>query len=93
ANVNQFTVDVANGIEATQGGKPAHAVFAGETLINADKTQPDLQYTKLVVGSAEPAIADAHNLTQSMGFMNVTGVTDGLFIRGEDTEFVLVGVD
>ena len=93
ANVNQFTVDVANGIEATQGGKPAHAVFAGETLINADKTKPDLQYTKLVVGSAEPAIADAHNLTQSMGFMNVTGVTDGLFIRGEDTEFVLVGVD
>ena len=93
ANVNQFTVDVANGIEATQGGKPAHAVFAGETLINADKTQPDLQYTKLVVGSAEPAIADAHSLTQSMGFMNVTGVTDGLFIRGEDTEFVLVGVD
>ena len=93
ANVNRFTVDVANGIEATQGGKPAHAVFAGETLINADKTQPDLQYTKLVVGSAEPAIADAHNLTQSMGFMNVTGVTDGLFIRGEDTEFVLVGVD
>ena len=93
ANVNQFTVDVANGIEATQGGKPAHAVFAGETLINADKTQPDLQYTKLVVGSVEPAIADAHNLTQSMGFMNVTGVTDGLFIRGEDTEFVLVGVD
>ena len=93
ANVNRFTVDVANGIEVTQGGKPAHAVFAGETLINADKTQPDLQYTKLVVGSAEPAIADAHNLTQSMGFMNVTGVTDGLFIRGEDTEFVLVGVD
>ena len=93
ANVNQFTVDVANGIEATQGGKPAHAVFAGETLVNADKTQPDLQYTKLVVGAADPAIADAHNLTQSMGFMNVTGVTDGLFIRGEDTEFVLVGVD
>ena len=93
ANVNQFTVDVANGIEATQGGKPAHAVFAGETLINADKTQPDLQYAKLVVGAADPAIADAHNLTQSMGFMNVTGVTDGLFIRGEDTEFVLVGVD
>ena len=93
ANVNQFTVDVANGIEATQGGKPAHAVFAGETLINADKTRPDLQYAKLVVGAADPAIADAHNLTQSMGFMNVTGVTDGLFIRGEDTEFVLVGVD
>ena len=93
ANVNQFTVDVANGIEATQGGKPAHAVFAGETLINADKTQPDLQYAKLVVGAADPAIADAHNLTQSMGFMNVTGVADGLFIRGEDTEFVLVGVD
>ena len=93
ANVNQFTVDVANGIEATQGGKPAHAVFAGETLINADKTQPDLQYAKLVVGTADPAIADAHNLTQSMGFMNVTGVADGLFIRGEDTEFVLVGVD
>ena len=93
ANVNQFTVDVANGIEATQGGKPAHAVFAGETLINADKTQPDLQYAKLVVGTADPAIADAHNLTQSMGFMNVTGVADGLFIRGENTEFVLVGVD
>jgi hypothetical protein len=93
ANVNQFTVDVANGIEATQGGKPAHAVFAGETLINADKTRPDLQYAKLVVGAADPAIADAHNLTQSMGFMNVTGVADGLFIRGEDTEFVLVGVD
>ena len=93
ANVNQFTVDLANSIKATNDGKPAHAVFAGETLINIDKTQPDLHHSKLVVGSADPSVSDAHHLTQSMGFMNVTGVQDGLFIRGEGTEFVLVGVD
>ena len=93
ANVNQFTVDLANTIKATNDGKPAHAVFAGETLINIDKTQPDLHHSKLVVGSADPSVSDAHHLTQSMGFMNVTGVQDGLFIRGEGTEFVLVGVD
>ena len=95
ANVAELTVDIANGITAKDPdtGSKAYAVFAGETLINKDATQPDAAYTKLVVGSADPAITDAHNLASSMGFMNVTGVQDGLFIRGEGTEFVLVGAD
>ncbi len=95
ANVAELTVDIANGITAKDPdtGSTAYAVFAGETLINKDATQPDAAYTKLVVGSADPAITDAHNLASSMGFMTVTGVTDGLFIRGEGTEFVLVGAD
>lgn len=95
ANVAELTVDIANGITAKDPdtGSTAYAVFAGETLINKDAAQPDAAYTKLVVGSADPAITDAHNLASSMGFMTVTGVTDGLFIRGEGTEFVLVGAD
>lgn len=95
AAVAELTVDIANGITAKDPdtGSTAYAVFAGETLINKDAAQPDAAYTKLVVGSADPAITDAHNLVGSMGFMNVTGVQDGLFIRGEGTEFVLVGAD
>lgn len=95
AAVAELTVDIANGITAKDPdtGSTAYAVFAGETLINKDAAQPDAAYTKLVVGSADPAITDAHNLASSMGFMTVTGVTDGLFIRGEGTEFVLVGAD
>ena len=95
ANVAELTVDIANGITAKDPdtGSKAYAVFAGETLINKDAAQPDAAYTKLVVGSADPAITDAHNLASSMGFMTVTGVTDGLFIRGEGMEFVLVGAD
>ena len=95
ANIAELTVDIANGITAKDPdtGSKAYAVFAGETLINKDAAQPDAAYTKLVVGSADPAITDAHNLASSMGFMNVTGVQDGLFIRGEGTEFVLVGAD
>lgn len=95
AAVAELTVDIANGITAKDPdtGSTAYAVFAGETLINKDAAQPDAAYTKLVVGSADPAITDAHNLVSSMGFMNVTGVQDGLFIRGEGTEFVLVGAD
>lgn len=95
AAVAELTVDIANGITAKDPdtGSTAYAVFAGETLINKDAAQPDAAYTKLVVGSADPAITDAHNLASSMGFMNVTGVQDGLFIRGEGTEFVLVGAD
>lgn len=95
ANVAELTVDIANGITAKDPdtGAAAYAVFAGETLINKDAAQPDAAYTKLVVGSADPAITDAHNLVSSMGFMTVTGVQDGLFIRGEGTEFVLVGAD
>ncbi len=95
ANVAELTVDIANGITAKDPdtGSTAYAVFAGETLINKDAAQPDAAYTKLVVGSADPAITDAHNLESSMGFMTVTGVQDGLFIRGEGTEFVLVGAD
>lgn len=95
AAVAELTVDIANGITAKDPdtGSTAYAVFAGETLINKDAAQPDAAYTKLVVGSADPAITDAHNLESSMGFMTVTGVQDGLFIRGEGTEFVLVGAD
>lgn len=95
ANIAELTVDIANGITAKDPdtGSKAYAVFAGETLINKDAAQPDAAYTKLVVGSADPAITDAHNLASSMGFMTVTGVQDGLFIRGEGTEFVLVGAD
>ena len=95
AAVAELTVDIANGITAKDPdtGSKAYAVFAGETLINKDAAQPDAAYTKLVVGSADPAIMDAHNLASSMGFMTVTGVQDGLFIRGEGTEFVLVGAD
>ena len=95
ANVAELTVDIANGITAKDPdtGAAAYAVFAGETLINKDAAQPDAGYTKLVVGSADPAITDAHNLESSMGFMTVMGVQDGLFIRGEGTEFVLVGAD
>ena len=95
ANVAELTVDIANGITAKDPdtGSKAYAVFAGETLINKDATQPDAAYTKLVVGSTDPAITDAHTLASSMGFMTVTGVQDGLFIRGEGTEFVLVGAD
>ena len=95
AAVAELTVDIANGITAKDPdtGSTAYAVFAGETLINKDAAQPDAAYTKLVVGLADPAITDAHNLASSMGFMNVTGVQDGLFIRGEGSEFVLVGAD
>lgn len=93
ADVASFTVDLANSIHATKpgSGEDAYAVFASETLVNTDKTRPDANYTKLLIGSADGDVSDTHVIGSSIGFKAVTGAADGITIAGESTEFVLVG--
>ena len=93
ADVASFTVDLANSIHATKpgSGEDAYAVFASETLVNTDKTRPDANYSKLLIGSADGDVSDTHVIGSSIGFKAVTGAADGITIAGESTEFVLVG--
>ena len=90
----RFNVDLANSIKATAAGTLAYATFANETLSNESAANPGA--TSLVVGVNDSAavvvpISGTPNvLNQSMGFMNVTGVSDGLYINS-GSHFVLVG--
>ena len=90
----RFNVDLANSIKATAAGTLAYATFANETLSNESAANPGA--TSLVVGvndSAAVVVTDfryAERFNQSMGFMNVTGVSDGLYINS-GSHFVLVG--
>lgn len=90
----RFNVDLANSIEAAVDGSRAYATFANETLANETADNPGT--TSLVVGvndrsaGAAPTSGTPNVLTQNMGFMNVTGVTDGLYINN-GSHFVLVG--
>ena len=89
-----FNVDLANSIKATAAGTLAYATFANETLSNETTDNPGA--TSLVVGVNEkgaivvPSSGIPNVLSQNMGFMNVTGVTDGLYINN-GSHFVLVG--
>ena len=90
----RFNVDLANSIKATIEGNQAYATFANETLSNETTDNPGA--TSLVVGVNEksaivvPTSGTPNVLSQNMGFMNVTGVTDGLYINN-GSHFVLVG--
>lgn len=90
----RFNVDLANSIEAAVDGSRAYATFANETLANETADNPGT--TSLVVGvndrsaGAAPTSGTPNVLTQNMGFMNVTGVTRGLYINN-GSHFVLVG--
>lgn len=90
----RFNVDLANFIKATAAGTLAYATFANETLSNETTDNPGA--TSLVVGVNEkgaivvPSSGTPNVLSQNMGFMNVTGVTDGLYINN-GSHFVLVG--
>lgn len=90
----RFNVDLANYIKATAAGTLAYATFANETLSNETTDNPGA--TSLVVGVNEkgaivvPSSGTPNVLSQNMGFMNVTGVTDGLYINN-GSHFVLVG--
>lgn len=90
----RFNVDLANSIKATIEGNQAYATFANETLANETKDNPGA--TSLVVGINDrvhgvvPTSGTPNVLGQNMGFMNVTGVTDGLYINN-GSHFVLVG--
>lgn len=90
----RFNVDLANSIKATAAGTLAYATFANETLSNETTDNPGA--TSLVVGVNEkgaivvPSSGTPNVLSQNMGFMNVTGVTDGLYINN-GSHFVLVG--
>lgn len=90
----KFNVDLANSIKATAAGTLAYATFANETLSNESAANPGA--TSLVVGVNDrtavvvPTSGTPNVLNQSMGFMNVTGVSDGLYINS-GSHFVLVG--
>lgn len=90
----RFNVDLANSIKATANGGQAYATFANETLSNESAANPGA--TSLVVGVNDrsaviiPTSGKPNVLNQNMGFMNVTGVTDGLYINN-GSHFVLVG--
>lgn len=90
----KFNVDLANSIKATAAGTLAYATFANETLSNESSANPGA--TSLVVGVNDrtavvvPTSGTPNVLNQSMGFMNVTGVSDGLYINS-GSHFVLVG--
>ena len=90
----RFNVDLANSIKATAAGTLAYATFANETLSNETTDNPGA--ISLVVGVNEkgaivvPSSGTPNVLSQNMGFMNVTGVTDGLYINN-GSHFVLVG--
>ena len=90
----RFNVDLANSIKATAAGTLAYATFANETLSNETTDNPGA--TSLVIGVNEkgaivvPSSGTPNVLSQNMGFMNVTGVTDGLYINN-GSHFVLVG--
>ena len=90
----RFNVDLANSIKATIEGNQAYATFANETLSNETTENPGA--TSLVVGVNDrghgvvPTSGTPNVLSQNMGFMNVTGVTDGLYINN-GSHFVLVG--
>lgn len=90
----RFNVDLANSIKATIEGNQAYATFANETLANETKDNPGATF--LVVGVNDrghgvvPTSGTPNVLSQNMGFMNVTGVTDGLYINN-GSHFVLVG--
>ena len=90
----RFNVDLANSIKASAAGTLAYATFANETLSNETTDNPGA--TSLVVGVNEkgaivvPSSGTPNVLSQNMGFMNVTGVTDGLYINN-GSHFVLVG--
>ena len=90
----RFNVDLANSIRATADGTLAYATFANETLSNESAANPGA--TSLVIGVNDrtavvvPTSGTPNVLNQSMGFMNVTGVSDGLYING-GSHFVLVG--
>ena len=90
----RFNVDLANSIRATADGTLAYATFANETLSNESAANPGA--TSLVVGVNDsaavvvPTSGTPNVLNQSMGFMNVTGVSDGLYINS-GSHFVLVG--
>lgn len=90
----RFNVDLANSIRATAAGTLAYATFANETLSNESVSNPDA--ASLVVGVNDrsaviiPTSGTPNVLNQNMGFMNVTGVTDGLYINN-GSHFVLVG--
>ena len=90
----RFNVDLANSIRATAAGTLAYATFANETLSNESAANPGA--TSLVVGVNDrtafvvPTSGTPNVLNQSMGFMNVTGVSGGLYINS-GSHFVLVG--
>ena len=90
----RFNVDLANSIKAAAAGTLAYATFANETLSNESAANPDA--TSLVVGVNDrsavivPTSGTPNVLSQNMGFMNVTGVSDGLYINN-GSHFVLVG--
>ena len=90
----RFNVDLANSIKATIEGNQAYATFANEALSNETTENPGA--TSLVVGVNDrghgvvPTSGTPNVLSQNMGFMNVTGVTDGLYINN-GSHFVLVG--
>lgn len=90
----RFNVDLANSIKATAAGNQAYATFANETLSNEGTANPGS--SSLVVGVNDrsavvvPSSDTPNVLGQNMGFMNVTGVTDGLYINN-GSHFVLVG--
>ena len=90
----RFNVDLANSIKAIIEGNQAYATFANETLSNETTENPGA--TSLVVGVNDrghgvvPTSGTPNVLSQNMGFMNVTGVTDGLYINN-GSHFVLVG--
>ena len=90
----RFNVDLANSIRATADGTLAYATFANETLSNESAANPGA--TSLVIGVNDrtavvvPTSGTPNVLNQSMGFMNVTGVSDGLYINS-GSHFVLVG--
>lgn len=90
----RFNVDLANSIRATADGTLAYATFANETLSNESAANPGA--TSLVIGVNDrtavvvPTSGTPNVLNQSMGFMNVAGVSDGLYINS-GSHFVLVG--
>ena len=92
----RFNVDLANRISAKKDGQVAYATFAKETLLNESEILNNTDATALVMGSTDrsarivPKTAKANQLNNSMGFKNITGAQDGVYVNS-GKHLVLVG--
>ena len=89
-----FNVDLANSISAKlPDGRAAFATFANETLTN--ESTANTGATALIIGSDSSRIVPdssvvSNVLESSMGFMQIQGVTDGVYVNS-GKHLVLVG--
>ena len=89
-----FNVDLADSIKAVlPDGTSAYATFANETLYNESKGTPNA--TALTIGSSSSRVTpdssvSANVLNTSMGFMQIKGAADGIYVNS-GKHLVLVG--